>query len=572
MKKQLIFSLSLLALVDVSGCREKEVPVERNPTVVPDSITCVQVDPLVKIFKEDETFPETSDSAHVAKGETASFQFVLRSENPISNLQVAAGDLVNGNRRIPSSLKAFTGYHQVGMYAPTPSRDVLRPASGFFPDYLQETESLEVDALSNQPVWINYDIPRDAAAGIYQAEVTFSGSMQGKSFSITKQLSTKVYNVTVPEQTMWVTHWIQTKDYQLRQLNNDSQVTPFSELYWALLKLLANKARDLGQNTFVISPLDLTQFTISGNTYTFDFSRFDQHVEFYIREGGLRRLEGDVLGERDGNTILMKLPVGGGGLAKYEFSDSRIQNFLAQFMPALYNHIKSKGWEDIYIQHLADEPGKGGQTTAYKQIAAFIKDKVPQIKFVEAIDPWSDIEGMGILDVYVAQLGVCHTNYAFLKTHQASGKEVWMYTCMYPQGNYANRFFELPLIQTRILSWINYKYGITGYLHWALNAWPDWYDNWKNHAAIPLGTAGGCLPAGDSWIVYPAYRKVYSTVRYEAMRDGIKDYDLLKLLEKKNPARAQEIVNSVVFYFDNYNSSVEAFRATRIKMLTWLSE
>ncbi|MDR1525910.1 MAG: DUF4091 domain-containing protein [Tannerella sp.] len=564
----------LFSLYDLR-CEHEENPVGiESATPAPEThITCVPVDPLIKIFRGQGTFPETDDSAHVAKGETASFQLIVRSKYPISNLQVTAGDLISGSQRVSSSLKAFTGYHPIGKYAPDPSKDVLKPASGLFPDYLQEFEYIEVPAATNQPVWINYDIPHNAVPATYHAEVSISGKVQNKNFSITRQLSTKVYPVTVPEQTLWLSNRMWVGDYQLRQMNNGMSVEPFSDHYWSLFKVLANKARDAGQNTyFFYSPLDYVQCSVSGNTYSFDFSRFDLLVDFLIKEGNLKRLEVGAFGERSGSTILIKFPLEGGTWEQQPLSDARVQNFLSLFAPALYNHIKSKGWEGMYLQHLADEPGKGGQTTAYKQLAQFVKSRVPQLKIIEAIDPWGDIQAMNMLDVYVAQPGVCHTDYSFLQSHQAAGNEVRMYTCMYPQGNYANRFFELPLIQTRLLHWINYKYKITGYLHWAFNFRPSGYPNWKNHAAFTLGGGGGLLPAGDAWLVYPAYGTVYSTVRYEAMRDGVKDYELLKLLEKKNPARAQEIVNSTIFDFDNYNSDESAFLATGIKMLKWQSE
>jgi hypothetical protein len=85
--------------------------------------------------------------------------------------------------------------------------------------------------------------------------------------------------------------------------------------------------------------------------------------------------------------------------------------------------------------------------------------------------------------------------------------------------------------------------------------------------------AGGLLlPAGDSWIAYPAYGKVFSSIRLEGMRDGIADYELLKLLEQKSPEKANEVARAVVANFDIYDSHIPTFRATRIKILTWLSE
>ena len=79
--------------------------------------------------------------------------------------------------------------------------------------------------------------------------------------------------------------------------------------------------------------------------------------------------------------------------------------------------------------------------------------------------------------------------------------------------------------------WINYKYGLVGYLHWGLNFWGS--DPLTSDASRDRGK----LPAGDANITYPGYRKLYSSIRLEAMRDGIYDYELLKMLERKNPGK-----------------------------------
>jgi hypothetical protein len=157
-----------------------------------------------------------------------------------------------------------------------------------------------------------------------------------------------------------------------------------------------------------------------------------------------------------------------------------------------------------------------------------------------------------------------HGDYAFYQERQAVGDEIWFYTCTGPQGNYANRFMEQPLVQTRLLHWINYRYGSTGYLHWGFN-W--WHLNAKDNSA-----AVNNWPAGDAWIVYPAEGKAYSSIRLAAMRDGIADYELLKLLEQKYPDKAKELAQSVIRNFDSYNSNISDFRQTRLKMLKWLSE
>ncbi|MDR2774767.1 MAG: DUF4091 domain-containing protein, partial [Tannerella sp.] len=129
------------------------------------------------------------------------------------------------------------------------------------------------------------------------------------------------------------------------------------------------------------------------------------------------------------------------------------------------------------------------------------------------------------------------------------------------------RFYERELIQTRLLHWFNYRYHITGYLHWGLNHWK----NVSGDTALYFDNESG-LPSGDVCIVYPEYGKVYGSIRFEAMRDGIADYELLKLLEKKDSLKAAQLASSIIRKYDSYDSDIASFRARRVRLLEWLSE
>ena len=56
------------------------------------------------------------------------------------------------------------------------------------------------------------------------------------------------------------------------------------------------------------------------------------------------------------------------------------------------------------------------------------------------------------------------------------------------------------------------------------------------------------------------------------MRDGIYDYELLKMLERKNPAKAREYINAIVMNFDNYDSNFSYFKRVRRGRLIYLSQ
>jgi hypothetical protein len=46
----------------------------------------------------------------------------------------------------------------------------------------------------------------------------------------------------------------------------------------------------------------------------------------------------------------------------------------------------------------------------------------------------------------------------------------------------------------------------------------------------------------------------------------------LKLLEKKDAAKAGQLAQSIIRNYDLYDSNIASFRETRRKLLTWLSE
>ena len=138
---------------------------------------------------------------------------------------------------------------------------------------------------------------------------------------------------------------------------------------------------------------------------------------------------------------------------------------------------------------------------------------------------------------------------------------------MGPQGNYANRFIRIPLLKTRILHWLNYYFDTWGYLHWGLNYWIGGKDSdpWKD--------AYGGFIAGDMWIIWPGNHKLYPSIRLCAMRDGIHDFDLLRMIEERSKADADAFCRRLLTNPDapEYDMDVNHFRALRKDMLEYLS-
>jgi len=533
-------------------------------TVAMAQITATLVDPLEKVFPETVFPVETFNEIDVAKGEVASFQLVLRSMQNRDGVKVTV--------KVPDLAGAVVSYGPVGYVRAERAYkeqaiDRLVSNSGFYPDPIKDNQPITLQPGLAQAFYISVAVPEQAKAGAYPVNI----SINTGSETLQKSFLINVYNVKLEKQTLKIANWYTFEPQYLPQMNNGAEVELYSELYWKLLKVLAEKMAAYGSNVALASPLDLAIYQKKGDQYTFDFSRFDRTVETFKNAGVTAMLEGAWIGWRTkgwtsdfivlvpepqpDTTTFLRLPI----------QDPRAKNFYAQFFKALVPHLKKKGWWDTYYQHIADEPIEENKQS-YIDIASYIKSLVPDIRIVDACHT-TDLAQT--IHLWVPQLDFFGKDYAFYQERKKAGDEVWFYTCLAPKGNYANRFIDLPLIKTRLLHWINYKYQVEGYLHWGFN-W--WNDEPFMESTNTNDEGGNFLPAGDGWIVYPGYHKLYSSIRLEAMRDGINDNTLLRMLEAKDPVLAKKVIDGIIYKFDWYDTSIRHFRKIRKEILVALAK
>ena len=531
------------------------------------------VDPLEKVLVEASYFPPKEAISEVVRGENATLQFVVRSPYSITNLMVNVSQANAAEKFLPPAKVGFVGYVKVGRTIWDYSRDRIISNSGYYPDPVLEQESINVDFGNTQPIWVSIPVPTDAEKGLYSGKITISGKNGRKNFSISKDYSVKVYPVTVEKTSLWVTNWFSIDTSQLKWMNGGKTFEPFSEQHWGFVRTLAKKMAEYRQNVAIISPLALSQFAYENGKWNIDFTNFDKVVDIFIKEGVIGRIEGGHIGGREStwtSQFVVMVPNDGTDPQKkfdnLPISDPRAQEFYKEFILALRNHINEKGWDKIYMQHIADEPIEEN-IKSYIEIARFVRKIAPDFRFIDACHS----KNLGdMLDIWVPQLDFMNKDYEFYNKQNQSGKEAWFYTCLNPKGEYANRFIELPLLKTRYMHWVNYKYNIPGYLHWGLNYW-SLGDPFGEQTGIQY-EGGNILPGGDSWIIYPKDGRLFSSIRYDAMRDGIIDYELFRMLEKKNPEKAKEIIDKVIYGFDKYDNNIEAFRIHRRNLMELLSE
>ncbi len=535
------------------------------------------VDPLVKVFPDSPAAPGEA-TADVARGEHASLQAVVRCPALLRGVKAEVADLAmeGGTGALKPRTARFVGYVSVDAAIPRPPADRLRIAPAFFPDPLLDAAEVMVSPGAAQPIWVTVPVPLDAAAGTYKGSIRVSGTANDKALSASLPLTVRVWPAKVDKCRLWVTNWFQVSRYpgwrQDGRMTGKADLPQDSDAYWQWLRRYARNMADHRQNVALIPPLSLADFKPRPDGgLDIDFARFNRWVQIFIDEGVVGRIEGGHIGGRVAGwesafcVGIRRVRDSKVESASVSPASPEADAFYARFFPALVENLKEKGWLDRYVQHLADEP-IDTNTDTYRPMAALLRKHAPALRVIEACHTKNLT---GSIQVWVPQLNFLHQDFAHYQERQKAGDEVWFYTCLGPQEEYANRFIEQPLIKTRLLHWINFRYGVTGYLHWGYNYWGD-HDPYRE-LAIPWDGGAQYLPAGDAWIVYPGKDGVLDSIRFEAMRDGIVDHELLSRLAERDAGAARRLAESFVRDFDKYDTDVTRFRAARRELLERLS-
>jgi len=148
-----------------------------------------------------------------------------------------------------------------------------------------------------------------------------------------------------------------------------------------------------------------------------------------------------------------------------------------------------------------------------------------------------------------------HYQQKLMNSRKAAGEKLWWYLCTGPKYPYCTLFIDHAGTELRVWLWQSWQRGIDGILVWRINYWhsdaayPDTYQNpyedpmsWVSGYSTPKGKRRP-WGNGDGRFIYPppeaatpAEKPVLqgpvNSVRWEALRDGIEDYEYLAMLKR----------------------------------------
>lgn len=519
-----------------------------------NNLTVTSADPVDKILREQEVEASAPDLfISMAKNEREGVQLILSAEKDISSYTVEVSDLVCGENKIPSG--SVYVYHEKYM----PLKNKVSPNKAYpngseIPDAILPMSAAvaagenTVAAGQNQGVYIEVETQTETAAGIYTGTVTLTADGGVAEYPI----RVEVWDFAVPS-------------------------TP------SVMNYLS---------------------TFSREAYgTFELDSSDEMATYYFERMLEYRMNSELpfsgIGGADAYVELLRKYYDHEGFSCYRFYYEKIAcvydgqpcpfeaNLLEDYLMAVVRASVEDEKDYLskamfYFSNIIDEPSNAGAYQDCKEVydlyARILKnvDKRARAELVgmENYAYYTQMVADTLLaipcvlpehllatkDVLEEEYGIENITHCPMlnlfdqessRSHYMSDDEtVWWYTCGIPFYPYSSNSLDEYALGFRLMSWMQYAYGVSGYLNWAVTMQLE--SNYGVVVEDPYTTDRHASVPGDGYLFYPGakygIKGPVASLRAVAYRDGMEEYEYLKLLEDAYADKnidAQSVLNGI---------------------------
>lgn len=419
-------------------------------------------------------------------------------------------------------------------WRPEAAAHVIRRAPFQVHEAMWPGETLQTDGCRTEGFVLFWEFPVDCAPG----SSSFAVAIEGPGFWQTCSGRIRVHAAALRGQRLPVVNWWRND----RVLHPWPEVEPWSPRHWRLIEQ-GLRWLQAGRQTDILVPFAeaggnlVDVFEEQPGRFRFDFARMDRFVRLALRLGYRQLLGGHLCHKKHlpaGGCDLaepllhVSIPCAGGAEREEQLSmkTERARAYLEQFIRALRRHLARRGWADIWLQHVADEPFSA-VAESYCATCEWLRERWPGVRLIDAASHCAS--GLA-LDIPVPEIDGVELHKAFFeRLRTQGGKAVWLYTCCCPTGAWPNRFLDFHLNKGLLLPWFCDHYGCSGYLHWGGNQWGEGKDMYADTGF-----------QGDGFILMPGPGGPVPTLRWLALRMGIEDYECLQELRARGEAGAKQ--------------------------------
>jgi hypothetical protein len=284
-----------------------------------------------------------------------------------------------------------------------------------------------------------------------------------------------------------------------------------------------------------------------GNLVTFDWARWDQAMERARNEFHFNSFVLSVPG-LGGGTFHERYP---GELCGYTENTPEYAALLKAWCDAAREHLAAKGLLECAVVYPFDEPDVKDYAFVCSQLRR-LKDNFPGLHRMVPMNLGAADDFLGLIDLWCPVMSTHRRDFAAAR-RQAGDLYTW-YICCGPKAPYIANFIDRPGTDLRLWFWQTWQEQVHGVLIWesvwwtSAAAYPDvpqdpYLDamSWVDGYGTPRGEKRR-WNVGDGRFLYPPRAATgtqpeaildgpVSSLRWEALRDGVEDFEYLALLQ-----------------------------------------
>ncbi|MDP7287923.1 MAG: DUF6067 family protein [Phycisphaerae bacterium] len=494
--------------------------------------------------------PDSKKWSTVAwRGERVHGQFVVWTGSDLKNVSLTASELKSaGGKTIPAAdvIPFFVRY--------------TMGAGQLLGDILEPNRPIDLPKNSTRPIWVSVNVPQNTVPGVYKGTLAVKGAAGN---SITFEISIDVLPNVLPAPKQWSFHLdLWQNPWAVSRIHGHKQWSPE---HWAKLKKVLTLAAEAGQKCLTASIVNrpwggqtqdafgsmIAPTRNADGTWTYDYSVFDKWVEFGFACGIDRQINCYSMVPWGNNLYYQDAASGKYVKITAKPGAKAYADYWAPLLKDFAKHLKAKGWfEKTTIamdeRHLDD----------MKNMIALVDKVAPGMKITLAAN--KNLES--IIDrIHDYSFAIRFPAKPELNVKRAAkGRQTTFYVCCAPRR--PNTFPFSPPAESTWLGWNAAAKRYSGLLRWAF----------CSYNIDPLKTTDyprRSWPTGDCYLIYPGPR---SSIRFERLREGIQDYEKIRILRQALTKQGEsgaaglaklEAILKTVVNRDHTNVVIEAKKA-----------
>ena len=440
-------------------------------------------------FGPDETIPVTTTTLKTlnfsaAKGESESLQLCVTTPKPLDDLKVSVSDLPGIQTRIE-----YVGFAKD--YSNNKVQDIVY--SGF--------EELKEKGKNNF-VLLTVTIDRKVPAGSYEGHVYVT--FNNKKPKIKLPFTVRVYNFELPEVPSFRCAFNLKGTYT--NLHDRYKVSPGRISGFISLDLLKPGINENDGSLYINgwNEFDKKAARLLEKYPVFIWSPYFQ---LGSKNGKLSLAPHSIKNTHKDKEWLFS-PNTGENEKIINPKDSHFQKYWPQFVQQVAKHLNDKGWLEKTIFILFDEP-KQSLMEHVQTMSKLAKEAVKKINLKINLGVFLEYYNSDLIN-YIDTWIMIPWNY-----RQMIDKKIkfWIYN----DPSWGS--FISPATDIRTGFWSAFKYELGGFYLWHVAFWENTYE--------------GKLVTPHDYLYYPSDSKIpYPSLRLTLIRDGIEDYEYLKLYKE----------------------------------------